>query len=76
MALDKETIAQIKEQLLKDKEHLQKEILSDFTVKTPAGEELAFPDYGDHSGENARLNRIYHSFWNHPSIDSSARLDR
>lgn len=53
MSFDKEFLNQIKSQLLEDKEHIEKELLPDNTIKTSKGNETAFPDYGDHAGENA-----------------------
>ncbi|HOZ36455.1 MAG TPA: TraR/DksA C4-type zinc finger protein [bacterium] len=53
MTFDPNFLKQIKTKLLAEKEKVEHE-LSEFTVKTATGkDEVAFPDYGEQSGENA-----------------------
>ena len=52
MALSKEFIEQVKQKMLTDKKKIEED-LADFTIDTIKGSKTIFPDYGDHSGENA-----------------------
>lgn len=52
MAIDNKFIQEIQTLLLEEEKRLKNE-LDDFTVKTDHGNEAAFPDFGDKSGENA-----------------------
>ncbi|NMB48085.1 hypothetical protein GYA13_01395 [Candidatus Kuenenbacteria bacterium] len=52
MTFDPTFLKKIEEKLLAEKEKVEHE-LAEFTVKTGAGQEIVFPEYGDQSGENA-----------------------
>jgi len=52
MSLNKEFLKKIKEELLKEKTRLETD-LADFTIKQGKSNVTVFPEYGDHSGENA-----------------------
>ena len=53
MAFTEKFLDQIKKKLLAEKDHIKKELLGDTTTQTDKGQEITFPQYGDHVGENA-----------------------
>lgn len=60
MALDKKFIKQIEAKLLAEKKQIEND-LADFTVKQGKESKAIFPEYGDHSGENAAEVMSYDS---------------
>ena len=71
MAFSKNFLEKIKKHLLNEKQKLEDQ-LADFIVQTEEGNTTTFPQYGDHSGENASEVATYE---NDISIKSTLEKD-
>lgn len=60
MGLNKDFIQKMKDQLLAEKKRIEED-LADYVVKHGNQEKVAFPEYGDHNGENAAEVMSYDS---------------